>query len=69
MTASCHSGSHILISSLTYQPELDFQRHQSVLCRYERRIRAKAGDQALAQKYREPRSPSLHGMEQRTWTE
>lgn len=30
MTASCCSGgSHILIASFTYQPELDFQGHQS----------------------------------------
>lgn len=30
MTASCHSGGrHILIASFTYQPELDFQGHQS----------------------------------------
>lgn len=70
MTASCCSGgSHILIASFTYRPELDFQGHQSAFSAGIRHICGEASDQALAQKYREPRSPSLHSMEQRTWIE
>lgn len=36
-----------------------------MLCRCQRHLCGEAGDQALARKYREPRSPSLPGIEQR----